>query len=96
MTLTSRACTWLLLVGLTVASAGCQSGPSDADLAADLNSSNPAVAAQAQKVQQLTGQLKQQEAVIEAEKAKLDALRLQIKGAQQNLEGLRKEAQANP
>lgn len=94
MTFYSRALAWLLLAGLLGTS--CQSGSSDADVSADLNSPNPAVAVQAQKVQQLTSQLNQQEAVIEAEKAKLEALRLQRQGARQNLEGLRKEASANP
>ena len=94
MTFYSHALAWLLLAGLLGTS--CQSGSSDADVSADLNSNNPAVAAQAQKVQQLLGQLKQQQAVIEAEKTKLKALQLQLEGAQQNLEGLRKEAQVNP
>ena len=94
MTFYSRALAWLLLAGLLGTS--CQSGSSNADVSADLNSTNPVVAAQAQKVRQLTGQLNQQEAVIEAEKTKLEALRLQLQGAQQNLEGLRKEALANP
>lgn len=91
MTFSPRALGWLLIVGL--AGAGCQSGTADTSVAADLNSSSPAVAAQAQKVQALTGQLKQQEAVIEAEKAKLEALHQQLDGARQNLEGLKKEAQ---
>jgi len=89
----SRTLLWLLLLGL--AGISCQSSISGGDVSADLNSRNPALAAQAQKVQQLMGQIKQQEAEIEAEKTKLSALQQQLKGAQQNLEGLRKEAQAN-
>ena len=94
MTSYYRSLTWVLLLGLSAS--GCQSSTSGTDVSADLNSNNPAVAAQAQKVQQLLGQLKQQQAVIEAEKTKLKALQLQLEGAQQNLEGLRKEAQVNP
>lgn len=94
MTFSPRALAWLLLTGL--AGAGCQSENPDTSVAADLNSSRPAVVAQARKVQSLAGQLKQQEAVIDAEKAKLEALRQQFEGAQQNLKGLKKEAQATP
>ncbi|MDF7813846.1 hypothetical protein [Hymenobacter sp. YC55] len=75
---------------------GCQSRPNAETVAADLNSTNPALAAQAQKVQQLQGQLEQQEAVIEAEKRKLAALKLQLEGAEQNLEGVRRQSQATP
>ena len=91
-----RAASLLLLLGLVLG--GCQSNdtPTDAGVAADLNSSNPAVVAQAQKVQQLMSQVKQQEAVIDAEKTKLDALKQQLAGSQQNLDGLRKEVQAAP
>lgn len=91
MTTFSRASTGLLLF-ISLASTSCQSDQPAAG--ADLNSTTPAVAAQAQKVQQLTQQLKQQEAVIDAEKAKRDALQQQLTGAQQNLEGLKQESQA--
>ena len=84
----------LLLLGL--ASASCQSGNPDASIAADLNSTNPAVATQAQKVQQLVGQIKQQEAVIDADKQKLKALQQQLDGAKENLEGVKKQVQATP
>ena len=91
-----RASGLALLLGLALT--GCQSNEPavDSAVAADLNSSNPAVVGQAQKVQQLMSQVKQQEAVIDAEKAKLDALQQQLAGSQQNLDGLRKEVQATP
>ena len=91
-------CVWGLALLLGLAFGGCQSNDTlpDSAVAADLNSSNPAVVAQAQKVQQLMTQIKQQEAVINAEKAKLDALKQQLAGSQQNLDGLKKEAQATP
>lgn len=76
----------LLLLGLLLA--GCHA---ETPLAADLNSSTPAIAAQAGKVQALTTQLEQQKAVIEAEKAKLAAMQQQLDGSRQNLEGLKKE-----
>lgn len=75
--------------------ASCQSGP-DASVAADLNSANPAVAAQARKVQELTSQVERQKAVIEAEKTKLTGIEQQLDGARQNLAGIKKEMQANP
>lgn len=75
---------------------GCQSRPNRETLAADLNSSNPVLVAQAQKVQQLKNQFQQQEAVIEAEKRKLAAINLQLEGAEQNLEGVRRQAEATP
>ena len=83
----------LLAVALTVA--GCQSG-NDAPVAADLNSANPAVATQAQKVQELISQVERQKAVIEAEKTKLAGIEQQLDGARQNLEGIKKEVQATP
>lgn len=76
----------LLLLGLFLT--GCHA---ESPLAADLNSGNPAVAAQAGKVQALTTELAQQKAVIEGEKAKLAAIQEQLDGARQNLEGLKKE-----
>ncbi len=78
---------------LCLAAAACQSDNS-ADLAADLNSSNPAVAAQAGKVQQLQVQLEQQQATIEAEKQKLQAMQQQLDGARENLTGLKRQTAA--
>lgn len=83
----------LFVVALTVT--GCQSG-NDAPVAADLNSANPAVATQAQKVQELISQVERQKAVIEAEKTKLAGIEQQLDGARQNLEGIKKEVQAAP
>ena len=45
----------MLVIGL--ACANCQSNSTDTSISADLNSSNPAVAAQAQKVQELAQEL---------------------------------------
>ena len=84
-----------LLLGSSLAFTSCQSG-TDAPVAADLNSANPAVAGQARKVQELTSQLARQKATIETEKTKLTAMQQQLDGAKQNLDGLKKEAQANP
>ncbi len=84
----------LLLVG-TLAFSSCQSG-ADAPVATDLNSANPAVAAQAQKVQELISQVERQKAVIETEKTKLTAIEQQLQGSRQNLEGIKKEVQATP
>lgn len=83
----------LLVVASTLA--GCQSG-NNAPVAADLNSANPAVAAQAQKVQELISQVERQKAVIESEKTKLAGIEQQLEGARQNLEGIKKEVQATP
>lgn len=80
---------------LALALAGCQSGP-DAPVAADLNSSNPAVAAQAGKVQELLSQVERQKALIGAEKTKLAAMEQQLAGARENLDGLKKQVQATP
>lgn len=79
----------------TLALAGCQSAL-DAPVAADLNSTYPAVAAQAQKVQELTSQVERQKAVIETEKQKLAGIEQQLEGARQNLSGIKKEVQATP
>jgi septal ring factor EnvC (AmiA/AmiB activator) len=84
----------LVLIGLAFTS--CQSTGDTSSVAADLNSTNPAVAAQAQRVQELEGQVKQQEAVIDAEKSKLEAMRQQLEGAKQTLEGVKKEVRATP
>lgn len=81
------------LLASALAFISCQSG-ADAPVAADLNSTNPAVAAQAQKVQELISQVDRQKAVIEAEKTKLSGIEQQLEGARQNLEGIKKEVQA--
>lgn len=85
----------LLLLG-TLAFGGCQSGDTNAPLASDLNSSNPAIAEQARKVQTLLTEMDQQKARIQAEQDKLTALQQQLDGSRQNLEGLKKQAQATP
>jgi septal ring factor EnvC (AmiA/AmiB activator) len=86
----------LLLLG-TLALGGCQSASTDnAPLASDLNSSNPAIAEQARKVQTLLTEMDQQKARIKAEEDKLTALQQQVDGSRQNLEGLKKQAQATP
>lgn len=85
----------LLLIG-TLAFGGCQSNTDNAPLASDLNSSNPAIAEQARKVQSLVTEMNQQKARIKAEQDKLTALQQQLEGSQQNLEGLKKQAQATP
>lgn len=82
-----------LLLASTLTFTSCQSG-ADAPVAADLNSANPAVAAQAQKVQELISQVDRQKAVIETEKTKLTGIEQQLEGARQNLEGIKKEVQA--
>ncbi len=84
----------LLLLG-TLACGGCQ-GNTNAPLASDLNSSNPAIAEQARKVQSLLTEMDQQKARIQAEQDKLTALQQQVEGSRQNLEGLKKQAQATP
>lgn len=63
-------------------------------VAQDTNSSNPTLAAQAQKVQALQQQVKDQEAITDTEKTKLDALKQQLKGAEENLKGVRTQAKA--
>ncbi|MDF7813844.1 hypothetical protein [Hymenobacter sp. YC55] len=78
-----------LLVGTTLGS--CSLGNS---VSRDVNSSNPAVAAQAQKVQILEQQVNDQKVVAEAEKTKLAGLEQQLEGAQQNLKGVKQEAKA--
>ncbi len=85
----------LLLLG-TLAFGGCQSDNNNAPLASDLNSSNPAIAEQARKVQSLLTEMDQQKARIQAEQDKLTALQQQVEGSRQNLEGLKKQAQATP
>jgi hypothetical protein len=60
----------------------------------DLSSSNPAVAAQAQKVQELERQVSDQKTTAKTEKNKLEGLEQQSEGAKQNLKGLKNEAKA--
>ena len=84
-----------LLLASALAFTSCQSTP-DAPVAADLNSASPAVAAQAQKVQELISQVERQKAVIETEKTKLTGIEQQLDGARQNLEGIKKEVKATP
>lgn len=52
-----------------------------------VNSSDPYVAEQARKAQQLQDQVNSQERVVETEKDRLKALKLQLDGAKQNLKG---------
>ena len=85
-----------LLLLSTLAFSGCQSDAGNAPLASDLNSSNPAIAEQARKVQSLLTEMDQQKARIQAEQDKLTALQQQLEGSRQNLEGLKKQAQATP
>ena len=85
-----------LLLLSALAFSGCQSNDANAPLAGDLNSSNPAIAEQARKVQTLLTEMDQQKARIQAEQDKLTALQQQLEGSRQNLEGLRKQAQATP
>lgn len=51
----------------------------------DVDSSNPVVAAQAQRVQDLKSQKKDQERIIDTEKAKLKSIDYQLKSAEQEL-----------
>ena len=73
----------------------CAVLPGGGSASQDVNSSNPAVAAQAQKVVGLENEVKQQKAIFDAEKTKLDGLEMQLKGARQNLKGLKTQAKAN-
>ena len=90
-----RSLSFLVLLAGTLVGTGCQSAP-EAPVAADLNSANPAVAAQAQKVQELTSQIERQKAVIETEKTKLTALEQQLDGSRPNQAGRKKEVRATP
>ena len=82
-----------LLLGLSLLTAtlfgSCSIGHSAAD---DVNSSNPTVAAQAQKVQALEQQVQDQGKVTDAEKTELAGLKQQLDGAKENLKGLRTQA----
>lgn len=82
---------FLLLAGSLLSS--CSLGNSVSS--SDLNSSNPAVAAQAQKVQDLERQVRDQKTISDTEKNKLDGLETQLKGARQNLKGLKTQVKAS-
>jgi len=51
----------------------------------DVDSSNPVVAAQAQRIQDLENQKKEQERLVDTEKAKLKSIDYQLKSAKQEL-----------
>ena len=57
----------------------------------DVNSPNPLIAQQAQRVQELENQRNSQEAVVNSEKAKLKALDYQIKSARQELKARKQQ-----
>ncbi|OGX88687.1 hypothetical protein [Hymenobacter glacialis] len=63
-------------------------------ISSDTNSNNPAVAQQAQKIQELRAQVKAQKEISDAEKQKLNGLEQQLKGAEQNLKGVKTQAKA--
>ena len=67
------ACSFALLLG------SCNAFRSDVD------SSNPVVSAQAQRVQDLESQKKEQERIVDTEKAKLRSIEYQLKSAEQEL-----------
>jgi len=77
MRLTSLATT--LLLGLALGS--CSHGISG------VNSSDPYVAEQARKAQDLQTQYDAQQKTVDTEKDRLKALKLQLDGAKQNLKG---------
>ena len=52
------------------------------------------MATQAQKVQELERQVREQKGISETEKNKLDGLEQQLEGAKQNLKGVKNEAKA--
>ncbi|MBT9395123.1 hypothetical protein KLP40_18290 [Hymenobacter sp. NST-14] len=51
----------------------------------DMDSNNPVIAAQAQRVADLRNQISDQERVVNTEKAKLKSMEYQLKSAQQEL-----------
>jgi purine-nucleoside phosphorylase len=65
--------------GLTLLLGSCGAFRSDVD------SSNPVVAAQAQRVQDLENQKREQERAVDTEKAKLKSIEYQLKSAEQEL-----------
>lgn len=60
-------------------------GTSCAAFKSDIDSSNPVVAAQAQRISDLRNQIKDQDRLVETEKAKLKSLEYQLKSAEQEL-----------
>ena len=60
----------------------------------DISSGNPAVAAQAQKVQELERQVREQKGISDTEKNKLDGLEQQLEGAKKNLKGVKTTVKA--
>ncbi|MFD2783997.1 hypothetical protein [Hymenobacter rubripertinctus] len=60
-------------------SSGCAAFKSDMD------SSNPVIAAQAQRISDLRNQINDQDRLVETEKAKLKSLEYQLKSAEQEL-----------
>lgn len=89
--MTTRFSTLALFLLASTTLGSCSLGNS---VSKDVNSGNPAVAVQAQKVQTLEQQVDAQKAIAEAEKTKLAGLEQQLEGAQQNLKGVKKEAKA--
>lgn len=80
----------LLLAGTTLS--GCSSSR---NITNDVNSSNPAIAEQARKVEALQSQVQEQSRVTEAEETKLKALRQQLAGAESNLKGVKLQHKSN-
>ena len=69
-----------LTLGATLLfSSGC------AAFRSDMDSSNPVIAAQAQRISDLRNQISDQDRLVETEKAKLKSLEYQLKSAQQEL-----------
>lgn len=81
MSIKSPIQTVVLATALGFSLASCSRGISG------VNSSDPYVAAQAQKAQDLQNQVDAQEKVVDTEKQRLKALKLQLDGAKQNLKG---------
>ncbi len=88
--------TRVVTIGLVLS--GCSLMRSASD---DVNSSNPAVALQAQKIVSLQQQVDAQKKIVEDqksltdnEKKKLDGLTQQLDGAKQNLKGIKTQAKA--
>ena len=61
----------------------------------DVNSSNPVIAQQAQKVEYLQTQVKDQKKIVDTEKSKLNGLEQQLEGAKQNLKGVKTQVKSN-
>ncbi|RFP66540.1 hypothetical protein D0N36_02190 [Hymenobacter lapidiphilus] len=60
-------------------------GISCAAFKSDMDSSNPVIAAQAQRISDIRNQIKNQERLVDTEKAKLKSLEYQPKSAEQEL-----------